>query len=180
MRVFVAAELPRPVAEGLAGWTPRDDALRPVAVESLHLTLAFLGERSEAEAGAVGALLAGVARPVRALSLGEALWLPRRRPRVLAVAVDDGDGALTAMQGALAEALAGAIGFDAGDRPYLPHVTVARVRGRVDRALRDAATAAPPPGGAGGGAFAAEGIALVRSHLGRGPARYETLERVEL
>jgi len=180
VRVFVAAELPRPVAEGLAGWTPRDDALRPVAVESLHLTLAFLGERSEAEAGAVGALLAGVARPVRALSLGEALWLPRRRPRVLAVAVDDGDGALTAMQGALAEALAGAIGFDAGDRPYLPHVTVARVRGRVDRALRDAATAAPPPGGAGGGAFAAEGIALVRSHLGRGPARYETLERVEL
>ena len=177
MRVFVAAELPRPVAEGLAGWAPRDDALRPVAVESLHLTLAFLGERSEAEAAAVGALLAGVARPVRALTLGEAVWLPRRRPRALAVRVGDGDGALTAMQGALAQALAGAIGFDAGDRPYLPHVTVARVRGRVERSLRAAATVAPP---AGFGAFAAEAVALVRSHLGRGPARYETLERVEL
>jgi 2'-5' RNA ligase len=176
MRVFVTAEIPRPVAEGLARWTPRADALRPVAVASLHLTLAFLGERSEEEAAAVGALLAGVARPVRALTLGEALWLPRRRPQVLAVRVDDGDGALTAMQGALAEALAGAIGFDAGDRPYLPHVTVARVRGRVERSLRDAA-AAPP---AGSGAFQAEAVALVRSHLGRGPARYETLERVEL
>ncbi|MBX5440898.1 MAG: RNA 2',3'-cyclic phosphodiesterase [Solirubrobacteraceae bacterium] len=179
MRVFVAAELPRPVAERLAAWAPRDGALRPVAVESLHLTLAFLGERGAGEAAAAGALLAEVARPVRALALGGAVWLPARRPRVLAVRIEDGDGALAALQGALAAGLARAIGFEPDRRPYLPHVTVARVRGAVGRGLRAAVAASPPPARAVG-TFAATGVALVRSHLGRGPARYETLERAAL
>ena len=41
MRVFVAAELPAHVVSALVAWCPRTDALRPVASESVHLTLAF-------------------------------------------------------------------------------------------------------------------------------------------
>jgi len=165
------------VAARIAAWTPRDEALRPVAVEALHLTLAFLGERDEDDAAAAGSVLAGVARPVRALALGEAVWLPARRPRALAVSVADEDGALHALQADLVEALAGAIGFAASRRPFLAHVTAARVRGRA--AVAGLASRPLEPVG-GPERFAAAGVALMRSRLDPAGARYETLERVAL
>ena len=64
------------------------------------------------------------------------------------------------------------IRIDVGLRPFRPHVTVARVR-RGPRPSRDL----PDPPRA---TFAGEAVTLFRSHLGRGPARYEALERVEL
>lgn len=54
--------------------------------------------------------------------LGEPLALPRRRPRVLAVAVRDPDGALEA----LARAVWRALGHVPDHPDFLPHVTVAR------------------------------------------------------
>lgn len=175
MRVFVAAELPEAVAARLAAWAPSDPALRPVAVEALHLTLAFLGERSEAQAGAVGAALRPLARPVGALALGEALWLPPRRPRALTVAVADGEGALGALQADVVAALERAVGFEAERRPYLPHVTVARVRANA-RAPR-LRLAPPAPRGE---PFAATALTLLRSRPSPRGARYEALERIRL
>ena len=62
------------------------------------------------------------------LALGDALWLPPRRPGVLAVAVDDLDGTLGRLQASLSSAL-GSGGFHRPEkRAYRPHVTVARVR----------------------------------------------------
>lgn len=173
MRLFVAAEIPRPVAERLAGWTPRDDALRPVAPESLHLTLAFLGERTEEEAARVGTLLAGVARPVGALALGPVRWLPPRRPGVLAVEVDDPTGALRALQADLVAALRSAIGFAPERRPFLAHVTVARVK----RSARAPSVAVEAPGGE---PFAATAVTLFQSRPSSQGARYLALERVRL
>ncbi|UGS36685.1 RNA 2',3'-cyclic phosphodiesterase [Capillimicrobium parvum] len=179
MRCFVAAELPEAVRVALVAWAPRDDALRVLDPESLHLTLAFLGERSDEEVAAVSALLGPLARPVRALSLGGVLWLPRGRPRVLAVEVADGDGALGAMQAGVVAALADAIGFRAEPRPFLAHATVARVRahGRVSRDRRAAVEAASPPEA---GTFAAPALTLLRSRLSPRGARYEPVARTEL
>lgn len=176
MRLFVAAELPGDVTEALLAWAPRDPALRPVPVEALHLTLAFLGERSEEDAARVTAALAGLARPVRALSLGEAIWLPPRRPRVLAVEVDDGDGALTTLQADVIAALVGAVGFEPEGRPYLPHVTVARVRSGA-RAPR---LELPPPADLVDAPFGATALTLFHSRLSPRGARYEALSRVAL
>ncbi len=145
---------------------------------SLHLTLAFLGERSQDDAAAVGAALAGVARPVVALSLGAARWLPPRRPRVLAVDVVDGDGALGALQAALVAALGAAIGYVPEHPEYLAHVTVARVRGRAPLAARAARRELPPVDGMG--PFAAPALTLMRSRTDPDGARYEALARVEL
>lgn len=173
MRLFVAAEVPGEVAARLAAWTPRDPALRAVAVEALHLTLAFLGERSAAEAEAAGRALEGAARPVAALALGPARWLPPRRPRALAVEVIDGSGALKRLRGDVVGALTAAIGFEPERRAFLPHVTVARVRrGARVRPLR----LAPP----GGEPFAATALTLFRSRLSPQGARYEALVRLRL
>jgi 2'-5' RNA ligase len=172
VRLFVALELPDAVRAALLRWRPDDPALRPVPEEGLHVTLAFLGERSKAEARAVAAVLGAVARPVPALALGGPRWLPPRRPRVLAVDVVDGDGALTALQFGLVGALADAIAFRPERRRFLPHVTVARVR--------DGAPAVELGAPGGPASFAAAALTLFRSHLSPRGARYEALERVEL
>ncbi|MEZ5123882.1 MAG: RNA 2',3'-cyclic phosphodiesterase [Solirubrobacterales bacterium] len=179
MRCFVAAELPESVRLALVAWAPHDDALRVLAPDALHLTLAFLGERSDDEVAAVSAALGPLARPVRRLSLGRPVWLPRSRPRVLAVEIEDADGALGALQGDVVAALGAAIGFEPGQRPFLPHATVARVRahGRIARDRRSAVERSAAPGA---GTFAAPALTLFRSRLSPRGARYEPVARAEL
>lgn len=173
-RLFVALELPEDARAALVAWCPRDAALRPVRAESLHVTLAFVGARDESEVAGIGALLAPIARPVRALALGEAAWLPPHRPGVLAARVADGDGALAGLQADVAAALEG-VGVPAPERPFLAHVTVARVRRGtvVPEELRRAG--GPPATG-----FAAPAVTLLRSRLSPAGASYEAVSRVAL
>jgi 2'-5' RNA ligase len=107
------------------------------------------------------------------LALGEPLWLSPRRPHVLTVALEDADGALDALRADVVARLAGALAWEPESRRFRPHVTVARVR-RDARPRKRNLPEAPHA------AFAGEAVTLLRSHLGRGPARYEALERIAL
>jgi 2'-5' RNA ligase len=178
VRLFVALELPEPVRAALIGW--RDHALRgvrdvrPLGVESLHVTLCFLGWRAAGEvepiAAACGAL---AAEPAAELSLGDPRWLPRRRPRVLAVELIDREGTLTRAQAHLSEVLEAGGWYQPEKQPYLPHITVARVaRGAWAAGDRLPCPASPE--------FRASRVVLYRSRLLRGGARYEALATVEL
>lgn len=176
MRLFVALDLPEHVVDALDAWgaAAARDGLRRVPAASLHLTLAFLGERPEDEVDAIGAALGACATPVRGLCLGAAAWLPPRRPGVLAVDIADGEGACRALQAAVSGALVGLGVFTPERRSFRPHVTVARVRrgARVDqRPLPDLAPIAP---------FAGTALTLYRSRLGAPGARYEPLVRTVL
>jgi 2'-5' RNA ligase len=173
MRLFVALELPAAVRAALAAWAAAaaPAAMRRVPAENLHVTLAFLGTRTPADAEAVAALLEGLARPLGPLVVEGALWLPPRRPGVLAVALRAG-AALAELHADLVAALAGAIGFEPERRALRPHVTVARAR-REGR-LRAAELDPPPPALR----FEPEALVLYRSHTGAGGARYEGLARV--
>ena len=174
LRLFVAAELPGEVVETLVEWRPRADGLRPVAPEALHVTLAFLGAREEGDVALIAPVLERVARPVDGLSLERALWLPKRRPRVLAVELGDADGALGALQAELAAGLQEAIGWQPERRPFLAHVTVARVRsggGGHPPAADDPPALRP---------FGAPALTLFRSLLSPRGARYEPLTRIKL
>jgi RNA 2',3'-cyclic 3'-phosphodiesterase len=177
-RLFVALELPAEVRRALAAWTREHTAgmegLRPVALESLHVTLCFLGSRPVAEMEEIAAACRAVADlPAPELVLGDALWLPPRRPRVLTVQLAEQEPRLAAVQSGLAQALADGGFYEPEDRPFLAHVTVARVP-REARPRRDA-PAAPTPA-----RFTAEQVTLYQSRLGRGPAHYEALSRIEL
>jgi 2'-5' RNA ligase len=178
-RLFVALELPADVRAGLAAFgraaAENDRALRPSRQDALHLTLAFLGHRALDEIEPARAVVRGVAgSPAPVLTLAGALWLAPRRPHVLTVGLADADGVLNALQATIVAHLADALPWQPEARPFRAHVTVARVRRdwrpRVDE-LPDAPQAA----------FTAEAVVLFRSHLGgRGPSRYEALERAEL
>jgi 2'-5' RNA ligase len=176
-RLFAALDLPAPVRDALGafGRAAADDdfALRAVRDDALHVTLAFLGHRSLDDIDPAREAVRAVAAPVPDLALGEVLWLSPRRPHVLTVEVVDPAGALVALQARVVEALAEAVGFEPERRRFRPHVTVARVRHGAAprrRGLPEAPSAS----------FAGEALTLYRSWLGRGPARYEPLERVAL
>lgn len=159
-RVQVLADLPPPV-------------LRPVAEEALHVTLCFLGSWPTDEVDAIAASCAiGAGEPVAGLRLGAAMWLPRRRPRVLAVAIEDDAGVLERVQAGLARALQSGGWYRAEARPFLAHVTIARVTG--DERLRPPALPPPPAMSLA----PTSSVTLYRSNLSPRGARYQALRVV--
>jgi RNA 2',3'-cyclic 3'-phosphodiesterase len=178
VRLFVALELPDVARDGLLRWQPRAlqglDGPRVIAPPDLHATLCFLGWRSQEEIDAISdacGVLAAYAAPE--LRIGGATWLPPRRPRVLAVELQDLTGALAREQAVLSEVLAAGGWYQPEERPYLAHVTVARL-GRGTRVRR---RPLPDPPAL---SFRATRVTLYRSRLLRSGARYEPLRSVEL
>jgi RNA 2',3'-cyclic 3'-phosphodiesterase len=180
VRLFVALELPDTVRQELVRW--RDGVpgagmpprLRWVTPASLHVTLCFLGWRpfeqipSIAEACAVPAAC-GPAQ----LTLADPVWLPPRRPRVLAVELRDEEDGLARVQERLSKALEAGGWYEPEKRAFRAHVTVARVPkgGRVGRV----ALPAPAPL-----RFTGRQVTLFRSRLSAAGARYEPLASVAL
>lgn len=176
LRLFTALELPARVRAELEAWRQplrEGPGLRLVAPESLHVTLCFLGSVAvEQVEGLAGALASVADLPEPVLAPAGALWLPRRRPGVLAVRLEDRGGNLARLQAKLASALERGGWYRPERRPYLAHVTVARVRPEAELPR--------PPEGPAGGEFRTEEVTLLRSHLSREEARYEVLSRVRL
>ena len=179
-RLFVALDLDGHAREALARWrdgiAASEPGLRPVPLDALHMTLCFLGTCPAGEVDAIAAACAiGCEAPLSGLRLGDALLLPRRHPRVLAAMVEDDAGALARVQSALADALSAGGWYRPEPRPFLAHVTVARVAG--DRRSRRISRPAPPlPLDLAETAI----VALYRSHLSAAGSRYEVLRVVSL
>ncbi|MDX6689686.1 MAG: 2,3-cyclic 3-phosphodiesterase [Solirubrobacteraceae bacterium] len=174
LRLFVAVDLPPEVRDALAAWaeSAAPPAMRRVPAENLHLTLAFLGSRSNENVNAVAALLPDLAAPVGLLRTEGALWLPPRRPGVLSVALGASDG-LVALHAAVVSALRDAVGYEPDHPRFRPHVTVGRVR---RGATMRGAELPPPPAVF----FAAEALTLYSSVTGPGGSVYAPLARVAL
>ena len=199
-RLFVAADIPADEQEALAAWgkeaaravshagdsrTP--PGLRVIEPENIHLTLAFLGSRPVTDIDAVAAVLPACAAHACELEVQAPVWLPRRRPRALAVAVrEEGGTELERMQAQVRDALAGAIAWEPDRRRYRPHITVVRVRGgsrrrrdghaTLDGVLLTAVTLPPTPRLR----FVPESVTLYRSQLDPGGARYEAMAACRL
>jgi len=178
-RLFVALDLPPGAREALVGWRDRALAsipgLRPVALQALHVTLCFLGWRLADEVQAIGeeCLRASRSFSPTELTFDRATWLPARRPHVLAVRLDDGTGTLARLHASLSAALSGGGWYAPEPRPFLAHVTVARVTRGV-RVRASELEAVPRL------EFTAAEVTLYRSHLGSGGARYEALRTIPL
>lgn len=183
-RLFVALDLPDELREGIAAWAREalaDPALRPVAPESLHATLAFLGYRPEKEIEAIAAVVRERGGPAPWLELGEPEQRPSRgRARLYALpALSPGAEAL---QEGVSQGLAGAGFYEPEKRPFWPHVTVARVRPE-GRGSRRPVVVSEPPGRLPVGlseARVCRRMTLYRSELQPTGARYVPLAQVQL
>jgi len=174
-RVFVAVSPSWFVREGLAGWARQAElgtGARRLAPKGIHLTLCFLDQRDRAEVAATEEAMHGAARPLGRLETGAPVWLPRRRPRALAVEVHDPGETLARLQAELAAGLAEAIGWQP-PRSFRPHVTVARF-GPGAKPRRDRLPPTPALG------FQPEAVILYRSLLHAGGAEYEAIAEVAL
>ncbi len=182
-RLFVALELPPEIRAAVARWRdaslselpgPERAGLRGVVEDHLHVTLCFLGGVDpEGVPDILTACETVSGRAAAVLKLGGALWLPPRRPGVLAIGLEDVGGRLAAVQATLSAALAVGGSYRPEIRAFLPHVTVARVR-RAAR-MRRRGLAGPHQL-----EFVGRAVTLFRSHTDPRGARYEPLGTVEL
>jgi 2'-5' RNA ligase len=175
----VALEPPAAARERIVAWQHEalgghGRSLRLVPPESLHVTLAFLGHHPEDQVDAIAAaaLSRVAALPAPELSPVGVVPLPPRRPRLYAVDLADSDGRATAVHHAVAEPLVEGGWYEREQRPFWPHLTVARVRAGA----RAPDVAVEPPAAA----VSAREVVLYRSRLGRGGAAYAALARVTL
>ena len=176
MRAFVALVPPASalaeLAAALAPLQAADPGLRWSPHAQWHLTLAFLGDidGDGLDDGVLPALAERLARAARRhppmdLALGgggrfgdRVLWT---RVRVLGRADPDG---LRALAGSV-RAAARRCGIPVDDRPYRPHLTLARARPGAD--LRPAVDALHDFSGT---PWTGDALHLVRSRLGAGPS----------
>jgi 2'-5' RNA ligase len=148
-----------------------------VPPERMHLTLRFIGEVEDATGAAIIAALR-VPLPidpftVRWESLGS--FPPRGAPRVLWVGVAEGKERLVQAEAAVSGRLE-VLGIPREERPYSPHLTLARVRdpaGLKSRTLFEGLDSAI-------GETRVEAITLFRSHLSPKGPTYVVLERTKL
>jgi 2'-5' RNA ligase len=145
--LFVALDLPDRVRAGIVAWGRRelaDPALRPVAEESLHITLAFLGWTAEREIPRLAAIVRESRGGAPVVELADPVRRPEPgRPRLFALPAES-PGAIE-VQAGLRERLVAAHLYEPEKRPFWPHVTVARVR-REERGSKRPALVSNPPG----------------------------------
>ncbi len=175
----------RAVAAGARLGDGSRPALRLLDIDTLHLTLCFLGSRPVSEIDALADAVRGCEQHACELAVGAPLWLPPRRPHALAVEIHDRQGQLERTQQSLAGALAAASGWRPERRRFTAHVTVARVRGGGGlRARRGAGARAAPAALAASGqplpptprlTFTTAALVLYRSWLAPEGARYEAI-----
>ena len=176
MRLFVGIPLAGPVIEELTAAVARlrlqADDLRWPGPETWHVTLQFLGNTSEYDC------IVGCLRDVRALPVPVALegFGMFERAGIFYVGIH-----LTPELRKLQEtvvAATGRCGFVPETRPYHPHITLARSKGKNLRALRGlkASLEQKPKFST----FVAEDFLLYESHIRAGGSQYEIRERFPL
>lgn len=178
VRLFVAVELPEPVRaeveRAVAGLHERYRSLRWTDPAGWHVTVAFLGSvpvdhvddvRDALARPATGASPFPLALTGTAGSFGSgALW-----------AGIGAQPALAELAAAVVRELRGVVDLPDGDRPFRPHLTLARSKARASEVAAAAAAYRGPRATWDVGRFV-----LMRSHLNPRGARYEVVESFAL
>ena len=126
-RLFTALELPEPIADELARLQGPLAGARWIEQDDYHVTLRFIGDVGYADANEVHSILERTRRSAFTVTLGEIGVFGDDRPRAI-VALVKPTPALLDLQGEQ-ERLMRRIGLAPEKRKYVPHVTLARLRG---------------------------------------------------
>jgi len=184
MRLFIGIPLADAVARELSALCGRlhagTDGLRWSAPESWHITLQFLGSTTEEQYACVAARLAEIrSAPVRVRLGGVGIF---ERAGIFHVEVELTDELVALQQKVTAHTIP--CGFEMEDRPYRPHITLARAKGDAGRGdagrrqlkkIKERVKAQPQFS-----PFTAREFLLYESHLGAGGSKYEVRGRFAL
>jgi len=184
-RVFCAIELPQDVRARVAEHIAKLRAASPAARaswardEGLHITLKFVGEIEKDKVPSVSTAAERSLRQVEPFSVAldsTGTFPSRGMPRVLWIGAQDPSGNLAKLQQNLEDECAIA-GFARNDRPFHPHLTIAR-----QRAPQGARTPAVLSGETNFESveFPVTELVVIRSELGHDGARYTAISRHKL
>jgi 2'-5' RNA ligase len=184
-RVFVAIELPAPVRRKLIEHIDRLRILLPderaswVPEENLHLTLKFLGDVPIPKIELVAQATQSAAELVEPFELivgGGGAFPTTGQPRVLWIGIEDSSGRLGLLHQTL-EAACEKAGFAREQRPFHPHLTIARLR--KPQGSRHLATMHKEIGFDRETVLASD-LALIRSELSSAGSRHTVISRHNL
>jgi RNA 2',3'-cyclic 3'-phosphodiesterase len=173
VRTFVAVFPPPEIREALLRSVrdlPAGKDFRLVGQEKIHLTLKFLGDVTTEELDRVKRALEPVRErhePFEASISGFGAFPSERKARILWAGIEAGAAPLRAVAGDV-EDLLEPLGFERENRPYVPHLTLGRARGR--QARLDGAGVSPPSL-----RFTVFGVELVQSVPGKNGITYQSL-----
>ena len=189
MRTFIAIEIPEPLKLSLDRSLEeirsviRDGLIRWVRLESMHLTLKFLGEIELEQIHTSQEVLDQVAKKFSSFSLeiaGFGCFPNLSRPRVVWVGFNSEGGDLLRLQSELASRLE-TIGFEPEQRRYHPHLTLGRVRkGLSGSDMKQLSGWAQEAQIGTVGSFEVDAISLIRSVLQPDGAVYSNLHAARL
>jgi 2'-5' RNA ligase len=189
-RLFVGVPLPDDAAAAIVsivdavrgrGLPTGARDVRWVRLDGLHLTLRFLGptpdEMIQAAVDAVRIAARAATGAVELDLVGAGTFPSPHRPRTLWIGIADAAGGLASLRAAVEGALVEA-GWPGDDRPFHPHLTLARADGIAAGPLVAERLAAA----IGQRRIAAriERLGLFESVTGGGPARYVPVELADL
>lgn len=127
MRLFIAIELPEYLKTSLGRMRSDIPGARWVPAEQIHLTLAFLGEVDDKTAELLARELEQIEASTFKLSFsGTGCFPNRHHPHVVWVGVKP-DPALTRLAAKVHTAVL-ACGIPQEERPFSPHITLARLK----------------------------------------------------
>jgi 2'-5' RNA ligase len=181
-RCFVGVPIGQPLDRELraslgplkAATSAEADELRWIDPREWHLTLAFMGPTAESELPRLIEALTDVAAnhaPFAIPTGGLGAFPSRREVRILWYGLLDRSRRLAEL------AIAVRIAMDCDTAsPFRAHLTLARAKGDRGVTVPAATWKVPVPAGQ----LAVEELILYRSHLGSGPATYETLASAPL
>ncbi len=126
-RLFVAIDLPEEIKSAVSSLRCPLPGAKWVADEQLHLTLRFIGDADDELTERIVTGLSGIAAvPFSLLLRGVGYFPPRRSPKILWVGLDKSDPLLLLQKDV--EKILVRNGVPPDDRPFSPHITVARLR----------------------------------------------------
>ncbi len=187
-RAFIAVELPEAVKAELGALQQmlRANCACPaawVAPASMHLTLCFLGDIDPAKLESIRQVMETACHEFKPFLLsleGTGAFPGTARPRIVWAGLKGDLARLTGLQKGLRHGLA-ALGFEPEQRPFSPHLTLARVReGASASQAAGLATALAGMNPGRGRSFQVNEIHLVRSRLTPAGALYSTLAACSL
>lgn len=134
-RLFIAIELPEDCRLRLAEITPSLRGVRRVAVDQLHLTLAFVGDLNQEAQQGLHEKLAAISVPAFLLPVVGVGTFGKPRPTTIWAGVGNGHPHLFALHKRVHDAMFAA-GLQPELRAFRPHITLARAREVSAESLR--------------------------------------------
>jgi len=138
IRTFIAFEIPEHVLSAIGNIQEvlKSDRfnIKWVRPESIHLTLKFLGNIDPATVEPIESVLKDTVKPYIPFSIqakGLGVFPGVKRPRVIWIGITGQIDRLIELQQNLDRDL-GVVGFSRDKRPFKGHLTLGRVKGRID------------------------------------------------